>query len=332
MLVRDIGEFALIRELSNVLRTPASPRHGLLLSIGDDAAAWESSAGITTLSTDTLVEGTHFELDWMGWSDIGWKAVTVNLSDVAAMGCVPSYAVVTLGLRQDMPVEGVKSIYEGISKACIEFDIQIVGGDTVESPTLFITIAVMGHMDKDYALLTRHSACIGDLVAVTGNLGRSSAGLRILQGTDGTHKHLAHNIFTDSQKRPSPRLKEGRELIKAGVLAAMDLSDGLIADVSKICEASGVGISIDVESIPVDSRLRTVFPEDWLELAVTGGEDYELVFTAPKDIIDLVNSRIDIPVTVVGKVVDNSGEVIVKSSEGKTIDFQATGWSHFIQG
>ncbi|MDP6771057.1 MAG: thiamine-phosphate kinase [Anaerolineales bacterium] len=329
MNIGDIGEFALIQELSNVLGTPSSSNPELLLSIGDDAAAWKSSVGITTLSTDTLVEGTHFELDWMGWSDIGWKAVAVNLSDVAAMGCVPSYGVVTLGLRQDMTVEGVKSIYEGISKACIEFGIQIVGGDTVESPTLFITIAVMGHMDKDDTLMTRGGACIGDLVAVTGNLGRSSAGLRILQGTDKVHKHSSNNIFTESQKRPTPRLKEGRELVKAGVLAAMDLSDGLITDMGKICEASGVGISIDVGSIPVDAHLQTVFPDDWLDLAMTMGEDYELVFTASKDKIDLVNSKIDIPVTVIGQVTDTPREVIVKSASGETIDVQGKGWSHF---
>ena len=124
-------------------------------------------------------------------------------------------------------------------------------------------------------------------------------------------------------------MKEGRELVKAGVLTAMDLSDGLMTDMGKICEASGVGISVDVESIPVDAHLQTVFPDDWLELAMTMGEDYELVFTASKDKIDLVNSRIDIPVTVIGQVTDTPREVIVKSASGQTINFQRKGWSHF---
>ena len=327
MLVRDASEFDLIEALSQALPSPPpGAARGLRIGIGDDAAAWSSPEGATVLTTDTLVEGVHFDLDWTGWADLGWKALAVNLSDVAAMGCASTYAVVTLGLRGDLPVDGLTAMYGGIAEAAGLFGCAVVGGDITASPALFVSVAMLGSRQGRGGVLTRTGAVPGQAVAVTGRLGSSAAGLRLLRSgapQDGPLRRLV-----DAHLRPQPRLPEGQAIADASSSAAIDVSDGLVADLAKLCAASGVGAEIDASAVPVDPALAPAFPEDWLELALDGGEDYELLFTAPAKTVERIAGEVDTPVTVIGRTVDPSEGVKVLDASGAPIDLPHEGWDH----
>ena len=326
MLVRDVSEFDLIEALSQALPSPPmGSAHGLRIGIGDDAAAWSSSKGETVLTTDTLVEDVHFDLEWTGWADLGWKSLAVNLSDVAAMGCGPTYAVVTLGLRGDLPVDGLTAMYGGIAEAAHRSGCVVVGGDITVSPVFFVSVAMLGSQQGSGGLLTRTGAVPGQAVAVTGRLGSSAAGLRLLRGGalgDGPRGLI------DAHLRPQPRLAAGRAMAETSVAAAIDVSDGLVADLAKLCEASGVGAEIDASSVPVDPALASAFPGDWLELALGGGEDYELLFTAPAKTVERIAGEVDTPVTVIGRTVDAAEGVRVVDASGSPIGLSHRGWDH----
>ena len=343
MLIRDIGEFRLIQLLAETLTFEGvegpnlkqpdawSPRVG----IGDDAAVWEGEAGTRVLTTDAMVEGVHFELGLTGWRDLGWKAMAVNLSDIAAMGCLPTLSVVTLGLRDNLPVDGLVEMYRGIADACRSHGGRVVGGDIVRSPVFFVSVAMEGQAsitepDGRGAILTRGAAEIGDVIAVTGSLGDSAGGLRIAQAGEG---------FDDSTERlraahfrPEPRLAAGQALARAGIRAAMDISDGLVGDLTKLCEASDVGAVVRGHEVPTSDALRSRFPVDWLSLALTGGEDYELLFTGPEAAIREVTEAVDVPVTIVGEIVDASRGVTVVDADGDAIEANQGGWDHFSTG
>ena len=327
MLVRDVSEFDLIEALSQALPSPSiGGAHGLRIGIGDDAAAWSSPEGESVMTTDTLVEGVHFNLEWTGWADLGWKALAVNLSDVAAMGCGPTYAVVTLGLRGDLPVDGLSAMYGGIAEAARESECVVVGGDITASPALFVSVAMLGSRHGSGRLLTRAGAFAGQAVAVTGRLGSSAGGLRLLRG--GTPADGPLSGLVGAHLRPQPRLAEGRAMAEASVSAAIDVSDGLVADLAKLCAASGVGAEIDAPSVPVDPALSSAFPDDWMELALGGGEDYELLFTAPAETVERVAGEVEAPVTIIGRTVDAAGGVKVLDASGAPLALGHQGWDH----
>ena len=177
--VRDIGEFGLIQSLQEMVRQWKQPSREttfpLLLDMGDDAAAWHTVEATELATTDTLVDGVHFRHDLISWEDLGWKAMAVNLSDIAAMGGSPLYALVTLGLKPETEVEDIHALYRGMLSACQEYQCQIVGGDMVQSPVTFITIAMTGVVRGH--VLTRQEAKPGDMIAVTGPLGCAAGGL-----------------------------------------------------------------------------------------------------------------------------------------------------------
>ena len=328
MRVRDIGEFELIDLLAETLGTEDPGPH-LRVAIGDDAAAWDGLAGATVLTTDTMVEGVHFALDRTSWRDLGWKAMAVNLSDVAAMGCAPAYSVVSLGLRGDLPVDGLTEIYLGMIDACRRFGGAVVGGDIVRSPVFFVTVAMTGMAGGDGTpLLLRAAARPGDRVAVTGSLGGSAGGLRMLAEGLAFENDTA-SYLRDAHNRPTPRVREGALLRRSGVLAAIDVSDGLVADLDKLCGASGVGAVVRSELLPVDERLRTAFPEEWLRLALSGGEDYELLFTAPPRTMDAALSALEIPATIVGDIVAGPRGASVLDPDGRPVTVESGGWDHF---
>lgn len=343
MLVRDAGEFRLIELLAETLATegldgPDFTRDDArrpLVGIGDDAAVWEDEGGTRVLTTDTMVEGVHFDLDLTGWRDLGWKAMAVNLSDVAAMGCLPTCSVVTLGLRDDLPVEGLVEMYRGMADACRNHGGQIVGGDVVRSPVFFVSVAMAGRAgvtgaDGRGTVLERGAAEVGDVIAVTGTLGDSAGGLQMA---------LAGENFDDSTERlrtahflPEPRLAAGQALVSAGIRAAMDISDGLVGDLAKLCEASGVGAVVRGGYVPVSDALRSRFPDKWLSLALTGGEDYELLFTGREETVQEVAETVDVPVTIIGEIIDASRGVSVLDADGNVIDAERGGWDHFATG
>ena len=343
MLVKDVGEFQLIQTLAetiadeNALLIKRLDQRGfrLHLSIGDDAAAWHSPAGIRVLTTDTMVEGIHFNLEHIDWRELGWKLMAANLSDIAAMGCEPLYSVTTLGLRDDLPVNGLAEMYRGMLDACGEPGGALVGGDIVRSPVFFVTVAMEG-MAPDLEgsdaevtpLMTRSAARPGDKVAVTGNLGCSAGGLRMFTN------HLAFEPETtahlrDAHFRPVPRVSQGVALARQGVATALDVSDGLVDDLGKLCEASGVGAVIYSALVPVDSYLRAAYPAEWLMLALGGGEDYELIFAAPSATMDRVVSTLDVPVTVIGDIVEGPPRARVLAEDGQEMPIERGGWDHF---
>lgn len=359
MLVSDIGEFQMIDTLAqaiadeNALCLAQLTGRGfrLILGIGDDAAAWESPPGVRVMTTDTMVENVHFIPHLISWRELGWKAMAVNLSDVAAMGCLPLYSVITLGLRGDLPVEGLVEMYKGMMEACRRYGGAIVGGDIVRSPVFFITVAMEGAAVSS-ALLTRHSARPGDKIAVTGHLGCSGGGLRMLMGegrkatpsmsppwqgggpeevafrpsseNDEVARHLR-----DAHHRPMPRVPQGMALAQQGVVAAMDVSDGLVDDLGKLCRASGVGAIVQAERVPADDFLRRAYPNDWLELALGGGEDYELLFTAPAEVMESAVAALDVPVSIIGDIIAGPPKVAVLDKRGRSIAVKRGGWDHF---
>ena len=344
MQVQQLGEFGLIRRLEAVVAEgqaacPANkiaPGYLLRLPIGDDTAAWDGPPGTRVLTTDTMVEGVHFDLRWIAWADLGWKLMAANLSDVAAMGCLPLYTVVTLGLRGDLPVDGLEEMYRGMLDACCPHGGTIVGGDVVRSPVTFVTVAMVGTAPADVGgtirsegrLLTRAEATEGDQVAVTGSLGCAAGGLRMyISELDFDGETVAH--LGKAHDRPVPRVAEGVLLAKHGVRAAIDVSDGLVDDLRKLCEASGVGARVRADHVPVDATLKAAFPDDWLQLALTGGEDYELLFTAPAEVVAGVKSLLEVPVSVIGEVVDGDTGVAVIDQDGTPVDVERGGWDHF---
>ncbi len=335
MLVGDAGEFRVIEALARTIagdndrNIDRLSKRGfrLRLSIGDDAAAWDAPAGVRVFTTDTMVEGVHFSLDTIGWRDLGWKAMAVNHSDIAAMGCTPLYAIVTLGLRGDIPVEGLAEMYRGMMDLCGKFGGAVVGGDIVRSPAFFVTVALQGTADEGATLLTRDAARAGDQIAVTGHLGCSGGGLRVLtEGLSVDEEAATH--LKDAHNRPQPRVGQGAVLVQKGVRAAMDVSDGLVNDLEKMCEASGVGARVRLEDVPADDALKAAFPDDWPDLALGGGEDYELLFTAPADVIERIGN-LDVPVSIIGDIVDGPPLVQVLDSAGNRMELGHGGWDHF---
>ena len=339
MLVQDVGEFELIALLESSIRQRNSARIDALrergidvkLGIGDDAAAWTHPALTVVSTTDTMVDGVHFTADTIGWRDLGWKAMASNLSDVAAMGCAPTLALVTLGLRGDIPVDGLKAMYSGMMDACEANGCAIAGGDIVRSDTLFVTVALQGVTGPNATPLTRGTASDGDALAVTGHLGSSAGGLRLLLDPDESHdisqETRAHLVA--AHNRPTPRTQAGLMLRKLGIRCAMDVSDGLVSDVEKLCAASKVSASIDIDAVPVHPFLKETFPDSWSQLALTGGEDYELVFTADQSTMRAVANELGDLVTVIGSIQPGDGRVKVEDASGRTVGIESTGWDHF---
>ena len=339
MLVRDIGEFELIALLESRIRERNRVQIEKLralgveveLEIGDDAAAWRQTTARIVSTTDTMVEGVHFKTDTTPWDELGWKAMASNLSDVASMGCSPTLALVTLGLRGDIPVGGIVQMYDGIMEACEYAGGAIIGGDVVRSDTFFVTVALEGVCDTGSHALSRGSAWVGDLIGVTGNLGSSAGGLALLLDADAgqsvSDESRAHLV--EAHNRPLPRVAEGRMLRELGVRCAMDVSDGLTADLGKLCAASGVSAVVDVERLPADDHLKGAFPGRWLELALGGGEDYEIVFTANSDVMESVAERLGEGISIIGRIEEGNGAVKIVDSDGSEIVVGSGGWDHF---
>ena len=302
MLVRELGEFGLIERLFRRVSaspagtsTPGAPLLRIQVGIGDDAAVWDAAGASEVLTTDTIVEGTHFTLETTGWNDLGWKALATNLSDVAAMGAAPGLAVVTLGLPPDTRVEDIDALYDGMLEAAETFGATVAGGDVVASPTLFITVALSGALPG--APMLRSSASPGDLIGVTGSLGASAAGLAALQGASAAAGTAA---LKAAHRRPWPRVREGMVLAALGVRCAMDITDGLVVDLSKLCTASGCGARLEAACVPLHPAALAAFPGEALAMALNGGEDYELLFAAPPRLMASLGDSLDCPLSRCG--------------------------------
>ncbi|MFC2016380.1 thiamine-phosphate kinase [Chloroflexota bacterium] len=334
MKVSDLGEFGLIALLSKMAYGVQDKAIGawqqLILGIGDDAAAWHGDDSIQLATVDSLIQDVHFTLGTASWEELGWRAMAANLSDIAAMGGLPKYALVSLALPDHTEVEHVTALYQGMIELAQRFEVVIVGGDTSSAPLFVINITIFGSTkSQDKHILTRSSARPGEKVAVSGYLGAAAAGLEMLT------KNLQFDAeATASLKKaflhPYPRVAEGQILVEQGVKATIDISDGLISDLNHICKTSQVSARIEIDRVPIQPAVRANFGDRALELALSGGEDYELLFTASAEIIDEVKAAASCPITVIGEIAtDKADKVTLVDGKGNPVDLPKAGWEHF---
>jgi len=326
MKVSELGEFGLIELLAQII-SQGKQDWPVVIGIGDDAAAWHSDDSTLLATTDTLVQGVHFT-SRSTWRDLGWKAIAINLSDIAAMGGIPQYALVSLSLSGDTEVDDVTQLYQRLAEASNQFNMVVVGGNVSSAPLLVITITIIGKSQTD-GILTRSAAVPGDMIAVTGHLGSSAAGLMMLD------RNLQFDpdtmaLLKNAHLRPQPRVAEGQLLARKGVRAAIDISDGLIADLGHLCKASGVGATLRVDRVPVHPEVRASFPEEYLDFALTGGEDYELLFTASQRVIYDLRNSVSLPISVIGEITREIG-VNLFDEQGRPFPIKYVGWDHFKQ-
>jgi len=332
MRLSKLGEFGLIDLLYRIIDNFKNPQHvswqQLLVGIGDDAAVWQSDGHIQLATIDTLVQDIHFNLDITTWEELGWKALAVNLSDIAAMGGIPKYALVSLALPGELEVEDISKFYSNMIHLAEQFGVAIVGGDIVAAPNIVITITVIG-CSKGETMLKRSTAFPGEQIAVTGHLGLSAAGLEMLERKISLDPETS-NFLRQSHLKPMPKVAEGQILVEQGVKSAIDISDGLVADLDHVCEASKVNARIKMEQVPVHPIIKANFP-NYQQLALCGGEDYELLFIANKTIMDRAKQALNCPVTVIGDITEEKlpERVIVLDSKGNVIPYQKKGWEHF---
>lgn len=304
----------------------AWPRADVRLGIGDDAALLAVPAGQQlAVALDTLVEGVHFP-PGTAPADVGWKALAVNLSDLAAMGAMPAWALLALTLP-DADLARVDGLAEGFARLAHAHGVALVGGDTTRGP-FCLSVAVHGFVPPGQAL-TRAGAGVGDALFVTGTLGDAAGGLRLLQGgafapTDASHRALRARL-----DRPTPRVRAGLAL-RGLASACIDVSDGLLVDLGHLCRASGVGARLDAQALPLAPALRAVFGEPVArELALTGGDDYELCFSVPTAAVDTMHAaltEVGAHATRIGTLVEAAG---VQLLHAPPLPAGAAGWDHF---
>ncbi len=325
MDVSDLGEFALIERLAAAVG--ASRPESLIVGIGDDAAAWRSGDAIVLATTDTLVAGVHFVPGRTPWRDLGWKALAVNVSDIASMGGTPQFALLTLALPPDTPVDAVDDLYAGLQECSAEYGVAVAGGDIVRAPQAAITVALLGRAETDGEgrplLLRRDAARAGHVLAVTGTLGDSAAGVRRLrQGAPPSDPLVRAHL------RPRPPLAAGRLATQAGIPCAIDISDGLLQDLGHVCRMSGLGAIVRAADVPLSAELRAAFPEDALALACGGGEDYQLLFAAPSPAIDSLMAA-GVQLTVIGEMTgEGEPRPRLLDPSGVEMRFDTGGWDH----
>jgi thiamine-monophosphate kinase len=335
MKISDLGEFKLIDRL--VKRLPPPPA-GVVVGIGDDTAVLRQSADKYLLATcDVQVEGRHFVRSRATPFQIGRKSLAVNLSDIAAMGGTPTYALVSFGLPGELDVEFVDEVYRGLADEAQRFGTAIVGGNMSGAAEIFIAITLCGEADPQHVLL-RSGAKPGDVVLVTGSLGAASLGVDVLLAErEIPVRAAARDAVLAAALTPTARVAEGRLIARSGLAGAMcDISDGLAADMGHICDQSRVSVRLFAEPLPIANatvEVATAMGRDPLDPALHGGEDYELLVTAPREnaamLCELVQSQTGTPLTVIGDILPAGEARTFIRGNGRMIPLHARGWNHF---
>ena len=314
------GEFGFIDMIRQRFNVPVG-----MMGIGDDCAVIPAGKSEFIYSTDMLMEGVHFLRDVASPEDIGWKSLAVNLSDIAAMGGTPSATFLSIALPKDVQGEWAERFIEGYAELSKRLNVSLLGGDTTSSlRDIAINVGVLGCVPPGKSV-KRSGASVGHGIYVTGNLGDSAGGLQaILNNWDKTQEVES---LIQSHIKPMPRIEEGQALMNTELIGAMmDISDGIASDLRHIMKASGVGAEVHLDRIPMSYNLKWAcekYGKNAYALAAGGGEDYELLFTAPADIEDLV----DFPIYRIGEVVP--GNSLTWLENGNAVDFDVQGFNHF---
>lgn len=306
MKIKDIGEFGLINRLRNKIKP--YPKD-VVAGIGDDSAVLRyNNKNYMLFTTDALVENVHFSLKYFTPEQVGMKAIEQNVSDIASMGGIPKHALISLALPKEIDVEFVDKLYDGINKKSKKYKISIVGGNITRSKDIAVNVALLGVVEKRYLAL-RNGAKVNDVVFCSGDVGKSAAGLGLLK----------NKIYGKSIKKhlePECRLDLARKLAKTGINSMIDVSDGVASEVTRICEESNVGAIIHADKIPISKNTineAKKIKKNPIDLALYGGEDFELVFTTDKSKLKQLKKC---DVKIIGEIVDKKhGIKLIKNNK-----------------
>ncbi|MGJ1205553.1 thiamine-phosphate kinase [Sphingobacterium lactis] len=335
--LNELGEFGLIDHLTQSIQLT---QKSTVKGIGDDAAVLDFANKKTLISTDLLLENVHFDLRYVPLKHLGYKAIQVNLSDIYAMNGIASQVTISIGLSSKFPLEAVEEIYEGALLACQNYNVDLVGGDTSTSQQgLVLSVTSIGYADAD-AIAYRSGAQEGDLICVSGDLGGAYVGLQLLEREKQIFLENPNiqpdlegkDYIIERQLKPEAR-KDIVELLASLDIkphAMIDVSDGLASEILHICKASNVGCKLYEEKIPLDPMTYETAREFGLDptvCALSGGEDYELLFTVPQSDYDKVKNQMEI--TVIGHITEAAAGYQLISKSGNVHDIKAQGWNAF---
>ncbi len=325
MIKKNLSEFSLIDKIAQKLPQYKSD---VYKGIGDDCAVIKSNKDKYLLYTcDSLVSGIHFSEKYSTPYKIGRKAAAINISDIAAMGGKPKYFLVSLFLPKDTTEKFIDELYQGLTEECNLYDIDIIGGNIAKSSQFIIDLFLIGEVSPQNLLL-RSGAKVGDLVLVTGMLGDSATGLKLLQNSQLNIPERDKKRLIFRHLTPTPRIKEGMIIAESKKATSMiDISDGLSSDLLHICEASQVGVKLFTDKIPVSDSVK-------IDFALNGGEDYELCFTMPAKYVSGFSHKLEkettTKVTVIGEIIPQiQGRWLIDSAFKKSL-LKVKGWDHFL--
>ncbi len=334
--ISELGEFGLIDHITQnfKLEQPSS-----VLGVGDDAALIDDTGRQTVITSDMLLEGIHFDLSYMPLKHLGFKAVAVNISDLAAMNAFPGQILVNVGLSNRFSVEAVDELYKGIETACQAYKVDLIGGDTTASASgLVISITAIGHVMPDQAV-RRSGAKPNDILCVTGDLGAAYMGLQVLErekqvyltNPDMQPQLEEFQYIVQRQLRPEARMDiihelRDKELVPTSMI---DISDGLVSEIFHLGKQSGTGFRIYEDKIPLDKETYDTayqFKLDPTTCALNGGEDYELLFTISQDDYEKVKDHPDIH--FIGQATENKDLFDMVTKGENVVPLEAQGWNH----
>ena len=334
--IEQLGEFGLIDHITKSFNIQNS---GTIKAIGDDAAVIKHEKH-TVVTTDMLVEGIHFDLSYVPLKHLGYKSIMVNLSDVYAMNAIATQVTVSIAISNRFPVEAVEELYEGIALACANYGVDLIGGDTTASNSgLIISVTALGEQEKD-KIVYRSGASDGDLLVVTGDVGAAYMGLQILEREKAVFKANpnsqpdieAYSYLIERQLKPEARKDISKLLEELEVLptSMIDVSDGLSSEIIHLCKQSGVGMKIYEEKIPLDPTVISSCEEfklDSTTVALSGGEDYELLFTVKQE--DFPKIKANPSLSIIGHVLPQNDGIHLVTRGGQQVEVKAMGWNSF---
>ena len=339
--IKDIGEFGLIQRIHDLLDREGSKSDRVTLGIGDDTASFLPRPGYELLVTcDSLVEGRHYLPEHISPLNLGRRAMTVNISDIGAMGGKPLYALISLGLKADFLIREVEELYRGFLLELNPFGASIIGGNLTQSGNgMFIDITLIGEVEQGKGL-RRSGARPGDVILVTGYPGQAAAGLKLLLQSPNDLKMLEHPLVK-LYNTPIHRAHLGAAIAQAGLASAMiDISDGFLGDLGHICAESNVGAILVKEKFPVSEALRqaaNTFHQDPHDFFLGDSDDYELIITCRLEDMALLHSlaarcALPVPLTEVGRITAEAGEISLILPDGSRQPVSPSGWDHFRLG